>query len=76
MDGHIIGYVRIFDDPLVRPHGGNLNSVWAQKCFFFCLILQKLTLFDTPKNAFFAENLIFSNTFGFPVVNWVPKYQL
>ena len=57
MDGHIIGYVRIFDDPLMAPWGQfKLNL--GPKMFFFCLILQKLTLFDTPKNAFFAENLI------------------
>ena len=32
MDGPIIGYVRICDDPLT--HGGNLDPIWAQKMFF------------------------------------------
>ena len=32
MDGPIIGYVRICDDPLT--HGGNLDPICAQKCFW------------------------------------------
>ena len=32
MDGLIIDYVRISDEPLT--HGGNLDPMWAQKMFF------------------------------------------
>ena len=32
IDGPIICYVRIYDDPLT--HGGNLDPIWAQKMFF------------------------------------------
>ena len=32
MDGPIIGYVRICDDPL--SHGGNVDPIWIQKMFF------------------------------------------
>ena len=38
MDGPIIDYVRLCDDPLT--HGGNLDPVWARK-IFFRLILQE-----------------------------------
>ena len=38
MDGPIIGYVKICDDPLT--HGGNLDTIWAQRMFFE-LILQE-----------------------------------
>ena len=38
MDGPIIGYVRICDDPL--KHGGNLDPICAQK-MFSGLILQE-----------------------------------
>ena len=31
MDGPIIGYVRICDDPLTT--GGNSDTIWAQKMF-------------------------------------------
>ena len=33
-----------------------------------------LTLFDILKDVVFAEMLFFSNVFGFPVVNWAPKW--
>ena len=32
-------------------------------------------LFDIPKNVVFAEILVFSNIFGFPAVNWAPKWN-
>ena len=31
-------------------------------------------LFDIAKDAVFAEILVFSNIFGFPAVNWAPKW--
>ena len=40
MDGPIIGYVRISDNLLTRPQGGNLDQLWPQK-IFFSLILQE-----------------------------------
>ena len=43
MDGPIIDYVRICDDPLT--HGGNLDAIWAQK-IFFPLILQEFCDFS------------------------------
>ena len=55
--------------------------VWAKKMFLFCLILQEFWdfsrtwLFNIPKAAVFAEILVFSNIFGFPVVNCVPKWN-
>ena len=66
------------------PQGGNLDAIWDQKMFvFFSLnftrILRffwdlRLTLIDIPKNGVLTEILIFSNIFGFPVVNWLPKW--
>ena len=38
MDGPIIDYVKICDDPLT--HGGNLDPIWAQK-MLYGLILQE-----------------------------------
>ena len=61
MDGPIISYVRICDDPLT--HGGNLDTFCAQ-IMFFRLVLQEfcdffwelgLTLLIIPKDAVFAE---------------------
>ena len=31
-------------------------------------------LFDITKDIAFAKILVFSNIFGFPVVNWTPKW--
>ena len=31
-------------------------------------------LFHIPKDVAFAEILVFSNIFGFPAVNWAPKW--
>ena len=45
MDGLIIGYMAIFDDPLARAYGGNLELIWAQK-MFFCLILREFCNFS------------------------------
>ena len=33
-----------------------------------------LMLFDIPQDVVFAEILVFSIIFGFPVVNWAPKW--
>ena len=33
-----------------------------------------LTLFHIPKDVVFAEILVFCNIFGFPAVNWAPKW--
>ena len=33
-----------------------------------------LTSFDIPKNAVFPEILVLSSVFGFPAVNWTPKW--
>ena len=59
--------------------------VWAQKnvsfLFNFTRILgffwdfSRTWLFDIPKAVVFAEILVFSNIFGFPVVNCVPKWN-
>ena len=75
MDGPIISYVRICDDPLT--HGGNLDPFWAQR-MFFCLFLQEfcdffwelgLMLSIISKDAVFAEMLVSSKIFGFPTIN-------
>ena len=74
--------MKISDDPLARPHVGNLKTIWVQKMFFvlnFTRILLffwdlEFMLFDIAKDAVFAEILVFSNIFGFPVINWAPKW--
>ena len=35
MESAIIGYVRISDDALAQPHGGNLDPIWAPTFFLF-----------------------------------------
>ena len=35
----------------------------------------ELTLFDIPKDVVFEKILAFSNIFGFPAVNWAPKWN-
>ena len=53
-----------------------------KKCFFVLIFTRilwffwglELMLFDITKDAVFAEIFIFSNIFGFPVVNWTPKW--
>ena len=78
MDGPIIGYVRICNDPLI--HGGILNPIWAQKMFSYLNFTRilwffwdlRLTLLIIRKDAVFAEILAFSNIFGFPVVKCAP----
>ena len=80
MDGPIIGYVRISDNPLMWPQGP-IYKFGPKKCLFllnFTRILWffwdlGLTLFDIPKDAVFPEILVLSNTFGFQVVNWALK---
>ena len=44
MVGTIIGYVRISDDPLALPYGGNVDPIWAPN--FFYLVLQGLCYFS------------------------------
>ena len=63
--------------PETKTWGGNFLT-WAQKSnfarilwFFWSL---GLILFDTFKDAVFPETLVLSNNFGFPEVNWVPKW--
>ena len=62
-------------------HGGNLDTIWAQKIcwlnflrilWFFWDLGHRLLII--PKDAAFAEILIFSNNFGFSSVNWAPKW--
>ena len=56
---------------------------WAKKIFFFFNLTRipsffwelTLTLFDIPKEVGFAKVLVFSNIFGFPDVNWAPKWN-
>ena len=81
MDSPIIAYVRISNDSLVWPQGDNLDPMWAPKTSIFWLISKELcdfsdlglTLFDISKDAFFAENFVFGNIFGFLAINWTPK---
>ena len=60
----------------------NLYPGWAQNVCFW-LILQEildffwdlgLMLFDIPEDVAFPEILVLSNIFGFPTVNWAPKW--
>ena len=62
------------------PIGAIWTQFWAPN--LFRLILQELwffwdlglTLFDVPKDAVFAETLVFSSIFGFWAVNWASKW--
>ena len=68
----------LWHDPMVAIQ----SQFEPKKCFcvlIFTRILWffrglELALFDISKEAVFAEILIFSNIFGFPVVNWTPKW--
>ena len=82
MDGPIIGYVRISDNPLARSQGAIYTQIGPKKYllllnftsimwFFWNL---GLALFDIAKDVVFPENLVISNIFGFPGVNWIPKW--
>ena len=76
--------MKISDDGLALPPGGEFRRNLGPKnvCFFslnFTRILRffwdlRLTLIDIPKDGVLTEILIFSNIFGFPVVNWLPKW--
>ena len=63
----------------VSGGGGNLDPIWPPKKVFFLNFTRimwyfwglRLTLFDIYKDVV-AEMLVFSNPFGFAVVNWVP----
>ena len=80
MDGPIIGYVRISDNPLMWPKG-LIYKFGPKKCLFllnFTRILGfswdlGLILFDIPKDVVFPEILVLSNIFGFLAVNWALK---
>ena len=81
MDGPIIGYVRISDNPLMWPQGP-IYKFGPKKCLFllnFTRILWffwdlGLTLFNIPKDVVFPEILVLSNIFGFLAVNWALKW--
>ena len=80
MDGTIIGYVKISDNPLMLPKVPLANL--GLKCllllnfttimwFFWDLGLR---LFDIAKDIVFAAMLVLSSILGFPTVYWVPKW--
>ena len=77
MDGPIIGYVGIFDKPLMWPQTP-IYKFGPKKCLFFLNFTRILwffwdlwlTLFDIPKDVVFPEILVLSNIFGFLAVNW------
>ena len=62
------------------PIGAIWTQFWAPNLFH--LILQELwffwdlglMLFDVPKDAVFAETLVFSSIFDFRAVNWASKW--
>ena len=64
-------------------HRGQFRPSLGQKNIFFFNLTRilsffwelTLTLFDIPKEVGFAKVLVFSNIFGFPDVNWVPKWN-
>ena len=72
--------MRISDDPLAQPSGGNLKPIWVQKMFFVLNFTSVIFLGPGTyviwyyEGYSFAEILGFSNIFGFPVVNWTPKW--
>ena len=66
----------------LQGKGDNVDPVWAQTnvsflfnitriLWFFWVLGRKL--FDIPKDVVFVIILVFSNIFGFPVVNWALK---
>ena len=81
MDGPIIGYVRISDNPLMWPQGP-IYKFGPKKCLFllnFTRILWfswelGLTLFDIPKDVVFPEIFVLNNIFGFLAVNSALKW--
>ena len=82
MDGPIIDYIRISDNPLTRPQKPFYTQFGLKKYLFllnFSSIMWFfwdlwLPLFDIAKNVVFPENLVISSIFGFLGVNWVPKW--
>ena len=76
MDGPIIGYVRISDNPFMWPQEP-IYKFGAKKCLFFINFTRfarffwdlGLIFFDIPKDVFFPEILVLSNIFGFLAVN-------
>ena len=80
MDGPIIGYVIISDNPLMWLQGP-IYKFGAKKCLFFINFTRfvwffwdlGLTFLDIPKDVFFPEILVLSNTFGFLAVNLALK---
>ena len=86
MDGTIIGYLRISDNPLMWTQGaGTICTQFGPKK---CLLLLNFTkiirffldlglkLFDIPKDVVFPEMLVLSSILGFPTVNWAPKWSI
>ena len=47
------------------------KSYYSVYWFFWDL---RLTSYDIPKDAVFPKILVLSNIFGFPAVNWTPKW--
>ena len=73
--------MRIPDNPLTRPLGGICTQFLSKKMFLlnFTRIMWffwdlGLTLFDIAKDVVLPEILGSSNSFGFPLVNWFPKW--
>ena len=82
MNGLIIDYGRIFDDPWCNPRWlfKPISGKKKKKCLFLFLWINvlsillfswdlELTLCDIPKDVVFEEILVFNNTFGVRVVN-------
>ena len=82
MNGLIIDYGRIFDDPWCNPRWlfKPISGPKIKKCLFLFLWINvlsiflffwdlELTLCDIPKDVVFEEILVFNNTFGVRVVN-------
>ena len=79
MDGSIIGFVRIADNPLTKPQGEIHTQFGTKNTKYFFLILKEVCDFSgiyviyIPKNVFFPEVLVLSNVFGFLEANWPLK---
>ena len=75
IDGPIVGYVKIYLDPLGCPQGVVLAHFGPKKWRFFINIMRILWLVDSPKDLDFGKILVSGNIlrFTFSGGKWSPK---
>ena len=73
MDDPIIDYVRISDNPLMWSPGP-IYKFGPKKCLFLLNFTRVLWFFWDLNYLIFLRMPFFKNIFGFPSVNWAPKW--